>query len=71
MNEMAKLMIFGGLAIAAVGVVLLAVGKLSGGGWLPGDIVVQRKNFTFFFPIVTCVVVSIVLTIVLNLFFRK
>jgi Protein of unknown function (DUF2905) len=71
MNEMAKLMIFGGLAIAAVGVAMLAVGKLSGGGWLPGDVVVQRKNFTFFFPIVTCVIVSVVLTIVLNLFFRR
>jgi hypothetical protein len=71
MGELGKVLIFGGLTVAAVGVFLLLVGKVSGGGWLPGDIVVQRKNFSFFFPIVTCLVVSVVLTLILNLFFRR
>lgn len=38
---------------------------------LPGDIVIQRKNFTFYFPIVTSIVISIILTVLLNLFFRR
>jgi len=40
-------------------------------GALPGDILIQRKNFTFSFPIVTCLIVSVVLTIIVNLFFRR
>jgi TctA family transporter len=71
MNDFGRMLIVGGLGIAAVGVVLVVLGRFSGGGWLPGDIVVQRKHFTFFFPIVTCVVVSVVLTLILNLFFRR
>ena len=71
MNEIGKMMIFGGLALAAVGVVVLLLGRIPGLGSLPGDIYIQRKNFTFSFPIVTCLVVSIVLTLIVNLFFRR
>jgi hypothetical protein len=39
-------------------------------GKLPGDIFLQKGSFQFFFPIVTCIVVSIVLTVILNLVFR-
>jgi hypothetical protein len=70
-NGIAKLMIGGGLLIAAVGVVLLVLSRFTGGGWLPGDIVVERKNFSFYFPVVTSIVVSVVLTVLLNLFFRR
>jgi len=38
---------------------------------LPGDILIQKGNFTFYFPIVTMLLVSVVLTIIVNLFFRK
>jgi hypothetical protein len=71
MNDIARYMIFGGLALAAVGVIFLLLGKATGGAGLPGDIVVQRKNFTFVFPVVTSIVVSVVLTLILNLFFRR
>lgn len=53
-----------------VGVVVYLLGR-AGGGFLPGDIVVRRDNFTFAFPIVTMVVVSVVLTVLLNLFLRR
>jgi hypothetical protein len=59
-----------GALLALVGVVLLLGGKL-GLGRLPGDIVVERKNFTFSFPVVTSIVVSVVLTIVANLLLRR
>ena len=56
-------MVLGGVTFVA-GVVLCFV---RGGSWLPGDIVVERKSFTFVFPIVTCLIVSVVLTILLRL----
>ncbi len=60
------MLVVAGLALAAVGAVLW-LGK---GFRLPGDVFVERGNFSFAFPIVTCLVVSIVLTILLNIFRR-
>jgi hypothetical protein len=71
MDGIGRVMIFGGLALAAVGLLFVLLGKVTGGAGLPGDIVVQRKNFTFVFPVVTSIVVSVVLTLILNLFFRR
>ena len=58
-----------GLAIAVAGAVVWLLGR-HGGGWLPGDIVVKRKNFRFYFPVVTCLVVSVVLSLITWLFRR-
>ena len=64
MRELGRaLMVLGGVTFLA-GVALYFV---RGWTWLPGDIVVERKNFTFVFPVVTCVVVSIVLTLLMRL----
>ncbi len=63
------LMLVGGLVFALGAFVTLA-GKFPGMGRLPGDIVVERGPVTFYFPIVTCVVLSIVLSLVLWLFRR-
>ena len=64
----AKLLIVLGLTIIIIGTVLLASAKL---GWglfrLPGDIVIKKGNFTFYFPWVTCLVLSIILTIILGI----
>jgi len=53
-----------------VGLLVYLFGRATG-GFLPGDIVVRRENFTLVFPIVTMAVVSIVLTLLLNLFLRR
>jgi hypothetical protein len=53
-----------------VGAVLYALGRL-GLGPLPGDIVIRRGGFTFAFPIVSMLLVSVVLTVLLNLFLRR
>jgi hypothetical protein len=58
-----------GLIILAIGLAWPIVTKL-GLGRLPGDIVIQRDNFTFYFPLVTCLVVSVVLSIILWAFNR-
>lgn len=63
------LMAFAAVLFAAGGIVWL-LGR-SGGGFLPGDIVIKRESFSFVFPVVTMVVVSVILTIVVNLFFRR
>jgi uncharacterized protein HemY len=64
---MAKLLIVLGLAVAAAGVAVWLGLPL---GRLPGDIVIRRGAFSFYFPLTTCVLVSVVLTVVLALLRR-
>ena len=62
-------LIYLGLAIVLLGVLWLAAEKL-GLGRLPGDLVVRRKSFTIYVPIVSSLVISLVLTLLFNLFRR-
>lgn len=68
MNELGKLLVVVGLVIVAIGILLWSgVGK----GWLgrlPGDIHYTKGNFSFHFPIVTCLILGAVLTLLLWLF---
>ena len=68
-----RLLIVAGLAFVALGLVVIAAAKLGfpGLGKLPGDIVYRGRNTTVYFPIVTCVLLSIVLTVILTLFRRS
>jgi ABC-type Na+ efflux pump permease subunit len=66
MADFGKLLIVFGVVLAAVGVVLVALGKTHlPFGRLPGDIVYRGKNTTFYFPLATSVLLSVVLSIVL------
>ena len=68
MNDLGKVIFFGGLILAAVGLLLwLGVGK-TWFGRLPGDVNYSRGNFNFHFPIVTCLIVSLILTVLLWIF---
>ena len=62
-------MLIAGAVLAVVGLALVIGGKI-GLGRLPGDIVIRRGNFTFYFPLVTGVLLSLILTIVLSLLRR-
>jgi len=64
-----RLLLIGGGIIAFVGLLFLVFGRL-GLGRLPGDILIQRENFTFYFPLATMIIISIVLTLLFN-FFRR
>ena len=64
---MGRLLVLVGLGIAGLGLLLMLGLPI---GRLPGDIVVRRGNFTFYFPVVTSIVVSVVLTLVLMLLRR-
>ena len=62
MSDIGKLLIGIGLVIALAGVVLLFAGKL-GIGKLPGDFVVRRGNFTFYFPLATSILLSAIVSL--------
>jgi hypothetical protein len=67
-----KLILLFGLLLVLLGLVLvLAPGLLGWFGHLPGDIRIERENGTFIFPVTSMVIVSAVLTILINLFFRR
>jgi hypothetical protein len=66
MTEIGKTLVFFGLLVIAAGVVLMLLGKANLPlGRLPGDIVYRGKNTTFYFPLATSIVVSVVLSAVL------
>ncbi len=70
-NEvLGKILIGGGLLLATAGALLWLLSR-AGVQRLPGDIHVEREGWSLTFPIVTCIVLSIVLTIVLNLYWRR
>ena len=71
MREVGKLLIVLGGVTVVVGVIVLLAARIPWLGRLPGDVVVQRGPVTFYFPVVTSIVVSVVLTILLNLFLRR
>jgi hypothetical protein len=61
-----------GLILVAAGVLITFSGRLPFPlGRLPGDIVIRRKNSTFYFPVVTCLIVSVVLSLLAWLFGRR
>ena len=68
MNDAGKMLMLAGLGLFVIGLILWTG---FGRGWLgrlPGDIHYQHGNFSFYFPFVTCIVVSIVLSIIFRLF---
>jgi hypothetical protein len=70
--ELGKFLVITGIVIAGIGTVLLlfkdGVPFL---GKLPGDIVIEKKNFTFYFPLATSILLSIILSIIFYFFGRK
>jgi hypothetical protein len=68
MGPLGKMLILFGVFIILIGVFLLIGEKIPWIGRLPGDIIIRKKNFTFYFPIVTCILISILLTLLFTLF---
>jgi hypothetical protein len=70
MGDLGKLLILLGIVLVAVGVLLTFAGKIPWLGKLPGDIYYKSDHVTFYFPLATCVVISMVLSALFYLFRR-
>jgi hypothetical protein len=68
MSGLGKMLIIFGVIMALAGIVLLLAPKIPWLGKLPGDITYQGKGFTFYFPLGTCILLSIILSLILYLF---
>lgn len=71
MTDIGKLLLVFGLVIAAVGAVLVVVGRIPWVGRLPGDIYIQRGHWTFYFPLATSLLLSVALTLIFWLIGRR
>lgn len=67
LDSLARMLMLFGVVLLVVGGLLLLAGRLPGLGRLPGDIIVQRDGFSLYLPLATMLLLSIVLTILLNL----
>jgi Protein of unknown function (DUF2905) len=63
MDGIGKLLVLAGIVLVALGLLFQLGGRLPWLGRLPGDIFVQREHFSFYFPITTSILVSVVLTV--------
>jgi len=68
--DFGRFLIYVGLLLVLVGAVLLLAPKIPWLGKLPGDIVIKRDNFSFYFPLGTCILISLILSLLLYLFRR-
>lgn len=71
LKEVGKILVFFGLISAGIGFLFIIFSKIPNFGKLPGDIYFKKGNFSFYFPVLSCIIISIILTIILNVFLRK
>ncbi|MGA7579559.1 MAG: DUF2905 domain-containing protein [Desulfobaccales bacterium] len=70
MSDLARYLIFAGVILVALGLALLVLPKMGWLGRLPGDIVIKREHFTFYFPLGTCILASLILSLIFWLWRR-
>jgi len=68
MSDLARFLMIAGAVLLVLGLVLWLGPKIPWLGKLPGDISYKRGNFSFYFPLGTCIVISLILTLILYLF---
>jgi len=64
MGELGKTLLFVGALLMLLGALILIGGKILGFGKLPGDIMIKRENFSFYFPLTTCLLLSLLISLV-------
>lgn len=65
-----KIFIFLGLFFLLLGLIIVLGGKVFPLGRLPGDFVIRRGNFVFYFPLMSGIILSVIITVILNIIFR-
>ena len=68
LGDFGKVLVILGAVIAGIGVLLMVGDKIPWIGKLPGDIIIRKEKFTLYFPVATCIILSILLTIIFSLF---
>ncbi len=71
MESLGKMLILFGIVLAVLGGLLLLTGKIPFLGRLPGDIIIRRENWSFYFPLTTSILISILLTLIFSLISRR
>lgn len=70
MAPLGKILLVFGLVLAGIGLLFMLSDRIGWIGKLPGDIIIKRENVTFYFPLVTCIIISVVLSLLFWLFRR-
>ena len=70
MGDLGRILVVLGLLLVVAGVIFSLAGKIPWLGNLPGDIAIQRERFTFYFPLATCLLISVIISLVVY-FFRR
>jgi hypothetical protein len=70
LSAIGKTLILIGIGIIIVGGLLWLFSRIPFAGKLPGDISIKKENFSFYFPLTTCIIISIIITIILNIVLR-
>jgi len=70
MGGIGRILVYLALFLVIVGIAFSLIGKIPWLGHLPGDITIERERFTFYFPLATCLIISVVLSLVLYLLRR-
>ena len=71
MGDIGKLIISIGIILIIAGILLTVAGKIPGIGKLPGDILIKKENFSFYFPLTTCILISIFISVVMHFLGKK
>ncbi|MCS7164032.1 MAG: DUF2905 domain-containing protein [Thermodesulfovibrio sp.] len=71
MNEIGKFLVIIGVITVVIGLILMFAGKIPLIGRLPGDIVIERRNFVLYFPIATSILLSIIISLILYILSKK
>jgi hypothetical protein len=71
MSDLGKSIIFIGIILIAIGLLVTIAGKVPGAGKLPGDILIKKVNFSFYFPLTTCILLSIIISAIMYFFGKK
>lgn len=71
LTELGKFLIFCGLVLLLLGLIFTLAGKIPHLGKLPGDLIIHKKGLDIYFPLATCLIVSLILSVILSLIFRK
>jgi len=71
MGELGKSIITIGIVLIVVGIIMTVAGKIPGVGKLPGDIFIKKENFSFYFPLTTCILLSIIVSAMIYFLGKK